>query len=120
MRRAVYRVVGSPASENADLIVLWLWGEQAGVCSHETALALHDLSDALPGEVHLTVSRILTRLVGAREFDQVCPYPPLTESRRFSRAVAVSVAERTCATRLARRCRLRHLRRWIADLMPEP
>jgi predicted transcriptional regulator of viral defense system len=34
--------------------VLWLWAEQAGVFSHETALALHDLSDALPAKVHMT------------------------------------------------------------------
>ena len=31
------------------------WAGQVGVFSHETALALHDLSDALPGKVHLTV-----------------------------------------------------------------
>lgn len=55
VRRGVYRVVHFPASEHEDIIVLWLWAEQAGVFSHETALALHDLSDALPGKVHLTV-----------------------------------------------------------------
>ena len=42
------------ASEE-DLIALWLWAEQAGVFSHETALALHDLSDALPSKVHMTI-----------------------------------------------------------------
>mgnify|MGYP001028574349 FL=1 len=55
VRRGVYRVVHFPASEHEDLIVLWLWAGQVGVFSHETALALHDLSDALPGKVHLTV-----------------------------------------------------------------
>ncbi|MBZ0144623.1 MAG: type IV toxin-antitoxin system AbiEi family antitoxin domain-containing protein [Rhodocyclaceae bacterium] len=55
VRRGVYRVVHFPASEHEDIIVLWLWAAQAGVYSHETALALHDLSDALPGKVHLTV-----------------------------------------------------------------
>ena len=55
VRRGVYRVVHFPASEHEDLIVLWLWAEQAGVVSHETALTLHDLSDALPGKVQLTV-----------------------------------------------------------------
>lgn len=35
--------------------MLWLWGEQAGVFSHGTALALHDLSDALPARTHLTL-----------------------------------------------------------------
>ncbi len=55
VRRGIYRLVHFPASEHEDLVVLWLWAEQAGVFSHETALALHDLSDALPGKVHLTV-----------------------------------------------------------------
>ncbi len=55
LRRGVYRLVHFPASEHEDLIVFWLWAEQAGVFSHETALALHDLSDALPGKVHVTV-----------------------------------------------------------------
>jgi len=55
VRRGVYRLVHFPASEHEDLIVRWLWAEQVGVSSHETVLALHDLSDALPGKVHLTV-----------------------------------------------------------------
>ncbi len=55
VRRGVYRVVHFPAGEHEDLVAIWLWSEQAGVFSHETALALHDLSDALPARVHLTV-----------------------------------------------------------------
>jgi predicted transcriptional regulator of viral defense system len=54
-RRGVYRLVHFPASDHEDLVVLWLWSEQVGVFSHETALALHDLSDILPGKVHMTV-----------------------------------------------------------------
>ncbi len=54
-RRGVYRLVHFPASDHEDLVVLWLWSDQAGVFSHETALALHDLSDVLPGKVHLTL-----------------------------------------------------------------
>ncbi len=55
VRRGVYRLVHFPVSEHEDLVVLWLWAGQLGVFSHETALALHDLSDALPGNVHMTV-----------------------------------------------------------------
>lgn len=54
-RRGVYRLVHFPASDHEDLVILWLWSEQAGVFSHETALALHDLSDVLPGKAHLTL-----------------------------------------------------------------
>lgn len=55
VRRRVYRLVHFPAGEHEDLVSLWLWSEQAGVFSHETALALHDLSDALPARLHLTL-----------------------------------------------------------------
>lgn len=55
VRRGIYRLVHFPASEHEDLVVAWLWAEQAGVFSHETALALHDLSDALPSKTHMTL-----------------------------------------------------------------
>ncbi len=55
VRRGVYRVTHFPASDHEDLVVLWLWGEQAGVFSRETAMALHELSDVLPAKVHMTV-----------------------------------------------------------------
>ncbi len=54
-RRAVYRLVHDSTSDHEDLVVHWLWSEQAGVFSHHTALALHDLSDAPRGKVHLTL-----------------------------------------------------------------
>lgn len=55
VRRGVYRLVHFPPGEHEDLMAVWLWSESAGVFSHETALALHGLSDALPSRVHLTV-----------------------------------------------------------------
>lgn len=55
VRRGIYRLVHFPAGEHEDLVALWLWADQAGVFSHETALALHDLSDALPSKVHMII-----------------------------------------------------------------
>ncbi len=55
VRRGVYRLTHYPMTENEELVALWLWSDQEGVFSHETALALHDLSDALPAKVHMTV-----------------------------------------------------------------
>src|ERR1700722_16737287 len=48
VRRGIYRLVHFPAGEHEDLVVAWLWSEQAGVASHETALSLHRLSYVLP------------------------------------------------------------------------
>jgi predicted transcriptional regulator of viral defense system len=53
--RGIFRLVHFPPTDNEDLVVFWLWSQQRGVFSHETALALHDLSDALPAKVHMTV-----------------------------------------------------------------
>ncbi len=60
-RRGVYRLAHYPAGEHEDLIVLWLWSEQEGVFSHETALCLHQLSDALPAVYHLTLPATWSR-----------------------------------------------------------
>lgn len=55
VRRGVYRLVEYPPGEHEDLVVAWLWSRRQGVFSQETALALHQLSDALPAHLHLTL-----------------------------------------------------------------
>lgn len=55
VRRGIYRLVHFPAGEHEQLAVAWLWSEQAGVISHQSALALHGLSDILPARIHLTL-----------------------------------------------------------------
>src|SRR5688572_16295669 len=57
LRRGVYRLVHFPPGEHEELMTVWLWTEREGVFSHETALALHGLSDVLPARVHVTVPR---------------------------------------------------------------
>lgn len=51
----IYRLVHFPTSEHEDLVIVWLRSEQTGVFSHQTALALHGLSDVLPAQTHLTL-----------------------------------------------------------------
>jgi predicted transcriptional regulator of viral defense system len=56
----LYRIPDLPAGENDQFIRLSFWSrnrhdEPQAVVSHESALALHDLTELLPGEVHLTV-----------------------------------------------------------------
>lgn len=58
--RGIYRLRDYPASEREDLIHLTLWshnreGAAQAVASHETALAIHGLSDVMPARIHLTV-----------------------------------------------------------------
>jgi len=53
--RGVYRLAQFPAGEHEDLVALWLWTGRQGVYGFESALALHELSDALPSRVHLVL-----------------------------------------------------------------
>lgn len=58
--RGIFRLRDYPLPERADLVVLSLLShdrasEPQAVVSHETALALHELSDANPARIHLTV-----------------------------------------------------------------
>jgi predicted transcriptional regulator of viral defense system len=58
--RAVFRLGDFPRPERDDLVVLSLLSHDRSshpqaVFSHETALALHDLSDVNPARLHLTV-----------------------------------------------------------------
>lgn len=55
LQRGIYRLIHFPPGEHEELVAAWLWSEQAGVLSHQTALALHGLSDALPAHLHLTL-----------------------------------------------------------------
>jgi predicted transcriptional regulator of viral defense system len=58
--RGVYRLARYPKSDNAQLILWALWsrdrkGRLQGVYSHLTALRIHDLSDAMPVRLEMTV-----------------------------------------------------------------
>ena len=55
VKRGIYRICHFPAGEQEDLVAVWLWSEQQGIFSHQTALFLHGLSDAMPSRAHLTL-----------------------------------------------------------------
>lgn len=56
--RGFYRLVEFPAQSHEDVIAAWVkTGAGRAVVSHETALALYDLSPVRPRKIHLTVTR---------------------------------------------------------------
>ena len=57
----VYRLTHFPRSRHEDLFIAWLETGPNSVISHESALALYDLSDALSAAIHLTVPRSASR-----------------------------------------------------------
>ena len=68
LRRGIYRLVHFPAGEHEELIELWLWTERTGLASHQTALALHGLSDALPAQ--LVAELLVEREDAPAQFDE--------------------------------------------------
>ena len=60
IERGFFRLSYFPPSPNEDFVRWSFWSrnrkdEPQGVISHDTALALHELSDILPSKIHLTV-----------------------------------------------------------------
>ena len=61
VKHGIYRRAQFPESAYADLFVAALELYGRGVFSHETALALIELSDTLPSRIHLTVPPQISR-----------------------------------------------------------
>lgn len=59
--QGIYRLIHFPGLPHEDLYVVWLRAGRNSVISHESALAVYDLADVLPGEVHVTVPRTASR-----------------------------------------------------------
>jgi predicted transcriptional regulator of viral defense system len=58
VRRGLYRIQGYPTAEHDDMREAWMTVAATGaLLSHESALALLDLSDNIPDTVHLLVGR---------------------------------------------------------------
>ena len=61
IRRSIYRLVPFPRSPHEDLFVAWLETGPDSVISHDSALALFELSDVLPAAIHVTVPPTASR-----------------------------------------------------------
>jgi len=58
IRHGLYRLTEYPTSRREEILGAWLSvGATKGVISHESALDLLDLSDVIPGSIHITVPR---------------------------------------------------------------
>lgn len=96
VRRGIYRLVHFPAGEHEELVIAWLWSERAGVLSHQTALALHGLSDVLPAHVHLTLPSAWRKRRFRVPPDVVLHYADVApEDRAWFGAVPVTTPRRT-------------------------
>lgn len=95
-QRGIYRLVHFPSSEHEELVTAWLWSEQAGVVSHQSALALHGLSDLLPPHLHLTLPSAWRQRRFRVPADVVLHHGDVpTEDRSWSGAVPITNARRS-------------------------
>jgi malate dehydrogenase (oxaloacetate-decarboxylating)(NADP+) len=74
----------------------------------------------LPDALFLEAARTLAGLVSEKDLEQGCLYPPLKDIRKISLAIAVRVAGKAYAMKLARGRRPADLRKSIARLMYGP
>jgi malate dehydrogenase (oxaloacetate-decarboxylating)(NADP+) len=68
----------------------------------------------------LAAARTLAGLVGKGDLARGSLYPPLTDIRRISLAIATSVAEKAYASRLARGRRRSNWKKSIREFMYDP
>ena len=57
VRYGIYRLRQFPAYPFEDVAAACLWVGPESAASHETALAIHGISDAMPSVIHITVAR---------------------------------------------------------------
>ena len=50
----IQRLARFPASAHEDLVVACLWAGEEAVVSHDSALVVYDVGDAMPAEIHVT------------------------------------------------------------------
>lgn len=58
--RSIYRLANFPHTHEGEMVLWSLWSRNRneipeGVYSHETALIIYDISDAMPAKLHMTV-----------------------------------------------------------------
>ena len=98
--RGIYRLARFPEPDRPDLILWMLWSRDrsdrpTGVFSHQTALSLHDLTDANPEKLDLTVPMGFRRGTPIPKVLRLHRGDVLPEDREIIFGVAVTNAMRT-------------------------
>jgi predicted transcriptional regulator of viral defense system len=95
----IYRLRRFPAQRFEDVIVACLWAGDDAVASHDTALAIYELTDAMPAAIHVSVPRPFR----GRRPGVTVHVAPLGDDERTERdGVPVTTVERTIADVLVR------------------
>lgn len=94
MAWGIYRIALFPASPYDDFFVAFLKSGPNSVLSHASALSIYDLSDVLPGEIHLIIPKTRSRRRDGIKY-HVCK---ITKNEITSyRGLPITTVERTIA-----------------------
>lgn len=97
--QGIYRLRRFPAQRFEDVTVACLWVGDDATASHDTALTVHGLTDAMPAVIHVTVPRPFR---GERR-GVIVHTAPLADTDRTERGgVPVTTIERTITDVLGR------------------
>lgn len=90
----IYRLTQHPSQPFEDVIVAGLWAGEDSAASHDTALAIYGLTDAMPAKIHITVPRPFR----GRRRGVLVHHAPLEEEERTVRdGVPITTVARTLA-----------------------
>lgn len=92
IRYGLYRLQHFPAHPLEDIVAACLWVGEDSAASHETALVVHGISDAMPVSIHVTVPR---RFRGRQSGVVVHRAPLSKEEREVRDGVPVTTIART-------------------------
>jgi predicted transcriptional regulator of viral defense system len=103
IRRSIYRLAPFPRSPHEDLFVAWLEMGLDSVISHDSALALYELSDMLPAAIHVTVPstasrrhpglRLHTNQISPQEITHYDALPVTTVARTIADVALAGLAD---------------------------
>jgi predicted transcriptional regulator of viral defense system len=77
----LYRLRDFPDQPYQDIVAACLWVGEECAASHETALLVHGISDAMPASIHITVPRMFR----GRQVGVTIHHAPLSEGDRETR-----------------------------------
>ena len=90
----IQRLARFPASPHEDIVVVCLWAGDVAAASHESALVVYGISDAMPSTIHVTVPWAFR---GRREGVIVHHADLAADERSFRDGVPVTTPLRTIA-----------------------
>jgi predicted transcriptional regulator of viral defense system len=95
--RGLYRLRDFPSSPHEHIVAGWLRAPPSAdaVVSHESALELHDLSDVIADEVHITVPRARRRKPIHGVVIHPTTFPVTKQQRRNVLGMPVTTVDRT-------------------------